>query len=226
MITLILLAGGKGSRFNHPIPKQFLMLNSIPIARYSFDLFLSLPEISEVIVVCHPEFQSFFNAPAKTIHFALPGAARQNSVANGFQKVSHACEYVLIHDAARPLIRESEVRKLLAEGLLVGAAALGTPVTNTIKQIDKDGMVFQTLNRETVYNIQTPQLLRYDLLKQGLREAEKENLIFTDDVALAEHLGHPVKIVEGVIENLKITTQFDLQLAANYLDNATVQTYA
>jgi len=213
-IAAILLAGGTGSRVGGPIPKQYLPLKGQPIVQYSFDLFLSLPEITEIIVVCKPQFQTFFEeSPLKPVRFALPGKERQDSVASGFAHVSPSCEYILIHDTARPLIQEEEVNKLIEEGLPVGAATLGVPITYTIKEVDDHGIVKQTLNRNQLFNIQTPQILRRDILSKGLHKARKRGLIFTDDVALAELLGHPVKIVFGSNDNFKITTYNDFEVA-------------
>jgi 2-C-methyl-D-erythritol 4-phosphate cytidylyltransferase len=197
-----------------PIPKQFLPLKGQPIVQYSFDLFLSLPEISEIVVVCKPQFKTFFEkSPLKPIQFALPGKERQDSVASGFAHVSPSCDYVLIHDSARPLIQEEEVRKLIEEGLLIGAATLGVPMKYTVKEVDENGMVKKTLDRSRLYNIQTPQLLRRDILAKGLKKAQKQGLTLSDDVSLAELIRHPVKIVYGSDENLKITTPEDFEVA-------------
>ncbi|MCB1076058.1 MAG: 2-C-methyl-D-erythritol 4-phosphate cytidylyltransferase [Simkania sp.] len=213
-IAVILLAGGTGSRMGGPIPKQFLPLKGQPIVQYSFDLFLSLPEISEIVVVCKPQFQTFFEkSPLKPIQFALPGKERQDSVASGFTHVSPSCDYVLIHDSARPLIQEEKVRQLIEEGLLIGAATLGVPMKYTVKEVDENGIVKKTLDRSRLYNIQTPQLLRRDILAKGLKKAQKQGLTLTDDVSLAELIHHPVKIVYGSDENLKITTPEDFEVA-------------
>lgn len=213
-IAAILLAGGTGSRMGGPIPKQYLPLKGQPIVQYSFDLFLSLPEISEIVVVCKPQFQTFFEkSPLKPVQFALPGDQRQDSVASGFAHVSPSCDYLLIHDTARPLIQEDEVHKLLEEGIPVGAATLGVPMKYTVKEVDKNGLVCQTLDRSRLFNIQTPQLLRRDILSKGLKEAKKRGLTFTDDVSLAELVRHPVKIVYGSDDNLKITTPEDFEVA-------------
>ncbi|MCB1083738.1 MAG: 2-C-methyl-D-erythritol 4-phosphate cytidylyltransferase [Simkania sp.] len=213
-IAVILLAGGTGSRMGGPIPKQFLPLKGQPIVQYSFDLFLSLPEISEIVVVCKPQFQTFFEkSPLKAIQFALPGKERQDSVASGFTHVSPSCDYVLIHDSARPLIQEEKVRQLIEEGLLIGAATLGVPMKYTVKEVDENGIVKKTLDRSRLYNIQTPQLLRRDILAKGLKKAQKQGLTLTDDVSLAELIRHPVKIVYGSDENLKITTPEDFEVA-------------
>lgn len=206
-ISLILLAGGIGTRMGSDIPKVFLPIKGKPIALYSFDLFTSLAEIQEIVVVCPKNHHSFF--PRKTL-FASPGKERQDSVASGLKKTSG--EFIMIHDSARPFITKEEVYHLLEEGIPVGAAALGVPAKNTIKEISSKRLVEKTLKREDLYEMHTPQLLRREILEEGLRVAGERK--WTDDVALAELIGHPVKVVEGRRDNFKITYPIDLQLAS------------
>ncbi|MCP5505639.1 MAG: 2-C-methyl-D-erythritol 4-phosphate cytidylyltransferase [Chlamydiales bacterium] len=205
-LSLILLAGGKGTRMESSTPKVFLPLKEKPLILHSYDLFASMGEIKEIVVVCPKAFRHYF--PENTL-FALPGKERQDSVQNGFSKCSG--EVILIHDGARPFISREEVQKLLREGLPVGAATLGAPTKNTIKQVGPTSLVEKTLDRSLLYEMYTPQLLRRDLLEKGLQKAEGQT--FTDDVALAELLGHPVKIVTGSCRNMKVTTPIDLKLA-------------
>lgn len=205
-ISLILLAGGRGIRMGSSKPKTFLSLKGKPIILHSFDLFASMEEIDEIVVVCPEEHRHIF--PPGTL-FALPGNERQDSVQSGFQKTTG--EFLLIHDGARPLVKKEDVQKLLQEGIPIGAATLGAPTKNTIKQVETSGMVEKTLHRPALYDMFTPQLLRRDLYEQGFAAAKGK--ILTDDVALAERIGHPVKIVEGCSQNIKITTPIDLKLA-------------
>ena len=212
-ISLIFLAGGQGNRIGTALPKQFLPLDGKPMARHSFEMLFSLLAIDEIIVVCEETYTSYF--PEATT-YASPGKERQHSVESGFQKVSETCDYVLIHDSARPFIQKEDVDKLLTEGIPLGAATLGVPVKYTIKQTFPDQTVQNTLYRSQLFEIQTPQLLKRDLLKRGLEVANEKNLILTDDVSLAELIGHPVKIITGSYQNLKITTPEDLEFAAHY----------
>lgn len=205
-ISLILLAGGKGTRMKSSIPKVFLPLKDKLLILHSYELFSSMEEIGEIIVVCPAKFHSHF--PQGTL-FANPGKERQDSVQNGFSKTSG--DFILIHDGARPFITREEVQKLLKEGLSVGAATLGAPTKNTIKQVGANSLVEKTLDRRLLYEMYTPQLLRRDLLEKGLNAAKNQKV--TDDVALAELIGHPVKIVIGSSRNIKVTTPIDLKLA-------------
>ncbi len=210
-ISVILVAGGIGSRMQAPQPKQFLPLHGKPIVRYSLDLFLSMPEISEVILVCHPAYRHFF-ANDRVI-FALPGERRQDSVYNGLQEVKNS-DFVCIHDSARPNITIDNVREVIEAAKEHGAAALGMPIKFTIKESDADDFVVCTPDRSKIWEIQTPQVIRYDLLNEGFK---LEGLTVTDDVSLVEHLGRPVKLVKGSYSNLKITTKEDLAIAHQLL---------
>ena len=205
--SLILLAGGLGLRMETSCPKQCLPLNGKPIALHSYNVFLSIEEITEIIVVCAEEYTPLF-PQAKA--FAPPGKERQDSVSNGFKMCSKNSDFILIHDSVRPFITKLAVKNLLNEGMKTSAATLGVPVTSTIKQVDKDNLVTLTPSRSTLFEIQTPQLLKREVLQKGLEYAEKTNLTLTDDVALAELINHPVKIVKGSYSNIKITTKEDL----------------
>lgn len=215
MISLILLAGGKGLRMGTALPKQFLTLHKKPIAHYSLEAFLSYPEIQEVVVVCDPAYRHFFSSyPVK---FALPGERRQDSVYHGFQMTSEHSHWLCIHDAARPFVEHKMIERLIGEGKKVGAATVGMPIKYTVKLAKEPLLVDYTLNREQVWEIQTPQFLRRDILHQGFQIAHERQLTVTDDVAFAELLAHPVKLVEGSHSNLKITTREDLIVAEQLL---------
>lgn len=215
-ISVILLAGGLGSRMQTQIPKQYLPLKNKPVALYSFEVFLQLPEIEEIVVVCTEEYRHLFSATTKRITFAIPGERRQDSVFNGLQAIHKDSEFVCIHDSARPHITPDLVRRVLDAGLLYGAATVGMPAKNTIKECNEFAFVKHTPDRSRIWEIQTPQVLRASLLREGFKQVAKKNLTVTDDVSIVEHLKYPVKIVEGDSRNLKITTPEDL-LIAEYL---------
>ena len=227
---VILLSGGQGLRLGGTTPKQYLPLNEKVIALYSFELFLSLEEVQEIVVVCHEEYEELFLQSAKQnrfkIRFAKPGSRRQDSVFNAIQLLQDD-PLVCIHDAARPFIQSDHVRSVVQEAGSWNAAVLGTRSKSTIKVCDPTQMIVDTPCRDCLWEAQTPQVIRYHLLKEGFDYANQRQLTVTDDVSLVELIGKPVKIVEGSYSNIKITTPEDLFLASRLSQSMnTCQDYA
>ncbi len=217
-VSVILLAGGKGSRMNSHIPKQFLELQRKPIILHSFEFFLSLPNIKEIIVVCEPSYQSLFEKPNTiSLKFALPGYRRQDSVFNGLQQACIHSTLICIHDGARPFLNELHVKTAFEEALAHGASTLAVPLKFTVKENDTNGFIKKTLDRSKLFEIQTPQIIRQDLLASGFAFANEHNLEVTDDVSLIELLKKPVKLVTGSYQNIKITTKEDLSHAESII---------
>lgn len=210
-IGVVLLAGGKGTRMGSSLPKQFLPLDGEPIVLYSLKIFLSHPAVTQVVVVCDPMYRDYFSAYPVT--FAQPGETRQMSLFHGFKEISPLVKWICVHDAARPFISHEMLHILFQEGQEQGAAVVGMPLKWTVKEADKKRHVLRTLNREMLWEIQTPQFLKREILDQGMQFALAHGITVTDDVALAELIGHPVKIIQGSYLNLKITTPEDLLVA-------------
>ncbi|PSS21671.1 2-C-methyl-D-erythritol 4-phosphate cytidylyltransferase [Actinidia chinensis var. chinensis] len=221
-VSVILLAGGKGKRMGASMPKQYLPLLGQPIALYSFYTFSQMIEVKEIIVVCDPSYEDIFQDTKEKIQvdlkFTLPGKERQDSVYSGLQAVDLKSELVCIHDSARPLVTSGDVKKVLKDGWLNGAAVLGVPVKATIKEANSESYVARTLDRKTLWEMQTPQVIKPDLLKKGFELVNREGLEVTDDVSIVEHLKHPVYITEGSYTNIKVTTPDDLLLAERILN--------
>ncbi|KAL5182276.1 2-C-methyl-D-erythritol 4-phosphate cytidylyltransferase, chloroplastic [Glycine soja] len=236
-VSVVLLAGGQGKRMGASMPKQYLPLFGQPIALYSFHTFFHLVQVKEIIVVCDPSYKDIFE-DAKgdyqaELKFALPGKERQDSVYNGFQEypyITIRCsfmflqaldpnsELVCIHDSARPLVLSADVKKVLKDGLLNGAAVLGVPVKATIKEANRESFVVKTLDRKTLWEMQTPQVIKPELLRKGFELVNREGLEVTDDVSIVEHLKHPVYITQGSYTNIKVTTPDDMLLAERILN--------
>lgn len=216
--SVILLAGGLGARMQASVPKQFLALNDKPLALHSFEVFLNLPEVDEIVVVCDPEYRNLFKSSLKSIAFALPGDRRQDSLHHGLLTTTPSYDLICIHDAARPFINKELVLKALQAGLEWGAAAIGMPVKFTVKQSTPKNFVKSTLDRSQVWEIQTPQVLHRSILEEGFRYAQQHQLTVTDDVSLAELIGKEVKLVEGSPTNLKITVPEDLIFARHFFN--------
>lgn len=221
-LSVIFLAGGVGSRFKAPggenpqgVPKQYLPLAGKPVFQYSLETLLPY---GEVIVVAAEPYRHYF--PQTGLRFALPGARRQDSVYSGLQQATG--DWLLIHDAARPFVKTQDIDRLL-QHQATGAATLASPLTFTVKEAYPDQKrVKKTLDRETLWEIFTPQLIRRDLMEKGFQKAYREELTVTDDVQLAEIIGADVCLVPALEKgNVKITTPDDLVWAHFYLCHAT-----
>lgn len=211
-VCVILVAGGSGSRMKTAIPKQYLSFKGKPIARHSFDLFQEMQEVCEIVVVCAPEYRHLFTCENALIPvtYAQPGLRRQDSVYHGFQAMRTRPSLICVHDAARPFITHSIVRRTLAAAAKHGAATAAMPIRFTVKESNDEQLVKNTPDRSRIWEIQTPQVMRPHLLEEGFRVASENHLTVTDDVSLVELLHHPVKLVEGCYSNTKITTPDDL----------------
>ncbi|XP_016683393.2 2-C-methyl-D-erythritol 4-phosphate cytidylyltransferase, chloroplastic isoform X1 [Gossypium hirsutum] len=226
-VSVILLAGGKGKRMGASMPKQYLPLLGQPIALYSLHTFSRMIEVKEIVVVCDPSYKDIFEEAIDKINvdlkFTLPGKERQDSVYSGLQAVDLNSELVCIHDSARPLVRSGDVEKVLKDGWLIGAAVLGVPVKATIKEANSDSYVVKTLDRKTLWEMQTPQVIKPELLRKGFELVHREGLEVTDDVSIVEHLKHAVYVTEGCYTNIKVTTPDDLLLAERILNMSSVE---
>jgi len=203
---------------NSSVAKQYLELDNKPLILYSFEIFLKAPEIEEIVVVCSPDYQHLFATHTKKrVIFALPGARRQDSVFNGLMATKKEATLVCIHDGARPFVTHDAITKTIETAKDVGAAAVGMPIRYTIKQVDSSLHVKSTPNRSTLWEMQTPQVIKRDILERGFAHALFHNITVTDDVSLAELVGNQVKLVEGSYDNIKITVPSDLIFAHQIL---------
>lgn len=226
-VSVVLLAGGKGTRMGANMPKQYLPLLGRPIALHSFQTFAHMMEVLEIVVVCDPSYRGIFEEAAKDVavpvKFAIPGKERQDSVRSGLNEISSSAKLVCIHDSARPLVLAKDIRKVLKDAAIHGAAVLGVPVKATIKEAASDGFVSKTLDRKYLWEMQTPQVIEPELLRRGFELVEREHLEVTDDVSIVEHLKHLVFITEGSYTNLKVTTPDDLLVAERILHQGSAQ---
>ena len=212
----ILLAGGSGSRMGAPANKVLLPLRGIPAIVRAAAPFTGLCE--GMIVVARAEEQQLMRG--LFARFGMPdvqvvegGADRQASVADGLKALPADCEVVLVHDGARALVTEAVIERALQSVQEHGSGVAAVPVTDTIKRATDDGQVQETLCRDQLYAMQTPQGFRTPLLLAAHRQAEQDGFRGTDDASLLEHAGMPVHLCKGDRENIKLTTPFDLALA-------------
>jgi 2-C-methyl-D-erythritol 4-phosphate cytidylyltransferase / 2-C-methyl-D-erythritol 2,4-cyclodiphosphate synthase len=215
----LIVAGGRGSRFGGPLPKQYAILAGQPVLRRTLDVFGATPGIDRIQVVVAAGDEDLYRAAVEGMDLPPPvagGVSRQQSVLNGLESlVAHAPDLVAIHDAARPFVRVSDIIGCL-EALRPGidGAVLGVPLADTLKKVDDAGLLAGTVPRAGLWRAQTPQIFRFAKLLAAHRAAaalaKHEATALTDDAAVAEHAGLHVVMVEGHDDNRKITTAGDM----------------
>ncbi|MDP6443154.1 MAG: 2-C-methyl-D-erythritol 4-phosphate cytidylyltransferase [Pirellulaceae bacterium] len=217
--AVILPAAGKSSRFrDQHFKKPFAPLNGRPVWMYSAEKFVNRDDVKQVLLVISPEDRDYFqdkfaaNAALLGIEVVMGGSERVDSVKNAVEKVADGVEYIAIHDAARPCIAGEWIDRVFQAAQKGGAAILASPVAATLKRVDpRTNEIAETVSREGVWEAQTPQVFRRDLLIDAF--ARRGGAKVTDEAQLLELAGHPVSVVAGSPINLKITTRGDLKLA-------------
>ncbi len=215
-VTAIVPAGGKGTRFGSSIPKQFIEIHHRPILFYGLRQLENASDVSEIVIAVHPEWQTQMTEWVKEWKFQkishiIPGGIeRQDSVAKALEVLSPHTKWILIHDAVRPLISLEKIHEVVEAAYTYGAAILAIPSRNTIKRC-KEGWVEETVDRKEFWQVQTPQVFRRDVLVLAYKKAFEEGFYGTDDAMLVERLGHPVRVVMGEEQNIKITTLYDME---------------
>ena len=229
-VAAIIVAAGTGSRMGtQPVPKQFLEIAGVPILGHTLQKFEHSPAITQILLVTRPEdrvaCERLIKASGAQKITALVegGKERQDSVFNGLLHLNPETEIVLIHDAVRMFVTKEIITASIRDARKYGASVTAVPVKDTIKHVaprtsEMDaGFVVKTLNRTELWQVQTPQTFQYDLICAIHQKARQLGFYGTDDAMLAEHFGHPVKIVYGSYRNIKITTPDDLLIAKAFL---------
>ena len=217
MLSAIILAAGQGKRLKTALPKPLIKIGKLPVIIYSLGSLNAHPDVDEIIIVVSAGNQKAITQAIKRYTFkkvkvfVLGGKRRQDSVDNGLKAVSVNSNWVLIHDSARPFIDQESITQVIAAAKETGAAILGVPVKATIKSIKFKGIVDKTLERGNLWEIQTPQVFKKEIIFSAYKKYSKKNV--TDDASLVEKLGKKVKLVRGSYENIKITTPEDLLFA-------------
>jgi 2-C-methyl-D-erythritol 4-phosphate cytidylyltransferase len=216
----IVPAAGRGSRIGLKIPKTFVDLGGSPLLARTIALLAASRRISLILPVLPRTHLSRFRTGILARHrwaacrpAVAGGRERQDSVAAGLRALPDEVEYVVIHDGARPFATTALVDRVLAEARRHGAALAAIPVQDTVKRVSADLFLAGTVDRRSLWLAQTPQAFSVGLLREAHARARAAGLEATDDAALVEALGHPVRVVPGSRLNFKITTREDLALA-------------
>lgn len=225
MTTSIIAAAGTGERLGRG-NKAMLRLCGKPMLLWSLEKFSSSGEVDELIIVAHADEVENVRRLTSEAGGLLPftvvagGDTRQHSVSNALAAVKEACDIVLVHDAARPLVEVGTIREVIAEARRSGAAIAAVKAKDTIKEVGAGGVISGTPERSSLWAAQTPQAFRAELLREAYRRAEADDVTATDDAALVERIGVPVRIVTGTYENIKVTTPSDMKIAEALLKDA------
>lgn len=225
-MTAIIAAAGSGTRMGEEYPngKQLIELRGEPVIAHTLRAFEAAASVREIVVVAREEDLVSISDIARGIgavkvtQIITGGATRQESVARGLAAVSPEAQYIAIHDGARPLIRPELIDQTADAAVRHGAAAVGVPVKDTLKHVSEDGFISVTVDRETLVQIQTPQIFELKTYAAGLALAKTENANYTDDCQLYERLGKKIRLVPGDYENIKITTKEDIAVAEAVLE--------
>jgi 2-C-methyl-D-erythritol 4-phosphate cytidylyltransferase len=229
-VTAILPAAGMGTRMGGETPKQFLELDGAPILLHTLRRFASCELISEIIVATRADEVQRMEERCRQEKFRQPirvirgGTTRQESVAIALAHVPDDSELVAVHDAVRPFVTREQVARVIEEARKCGAAILGIPAMDTIKEVKRSSLpqdvalVTGTIPRERLVQAQTPQVFRTSLLKEAFAKATADGINASDEAGLVERLGYDVHVVQGSERNIKITKPSDMKLARFYLD--------
>ena len=213
-VAVVIVAAGAGKRMEG-IDKVLVLLGGEPLLLRATRPFQQCPAVSQIVVVISGEKEQQCRALVagpdwtKVTDICLGGDRRQDSVAAGLKRLGEF-DWVIIHDGARPLVTVDLIERGLEAARETGAAAAAVPVTDTIKAVDANGIVRQTLPRQNLMAVQTPQVFRFDVIQIAHHQDTDD---VTDDASLVERLGHKVKLYMGSYDNIKVTTPADLALA-------------
>jgi 2-C-methyl-D-erythritol 4-phosphate cytidylyltransferase len=216
----IIPAGGSGKRMQGHLSKQYLSVDGKPILVHTLRVFQRSPDIDEIVLVVLEEdiqmVRQMIAEPrgiSKVRHVLAGGEQRQDSVRNGLAVIGDDVEIVLIHDAVRPFVSGDLIHTAVREAEKHGAVTVGMPVKDTIKRVDQNGGVLETLDRQVLWMTQTPQAFKRSIIQEAYRKADEDQFYGTDDASLVERMGFRVKMIAASYENIKITTPEDLLIA-------------
>lgn len=222
----IVPAAGKGDRMGISTPKQYLPLHGKPIIEHSLNALFEYSQFEKIVVVINSDDNLWSTLPFHQhpkIIATVGGKERCHSVLNGLyalESLADPNDWILVHDAARPCLRATDIERLVGEvGDHPVGGLLGVPMTDTVKRVASNGYVIATIDRRELWQAYSPQLFRYAVLKDALKQAVNSNHLITDEASAIELSGAKSLMVEGRRDNIKITNPEDLILAASYLSN-------
>ena len=216
-VGVIIVAAGSGTRTGSAELKQFRWVAGKPMLLHSLQAFHARKDVAMVVCVLPREHVGdpppwIFQCDADRLLLSVGGRHRTESVANGMEDLPAACEIVVVHDAARPLVSTETVNRVIQEARAGNVAVAALPITDTLKRVDSHNRVVITVERSGLWRAQTPQAFPRKILEQAHRDAHEVHRTAHDDAALCEHLNVPIVVVEGSERAAKITTESDFAL--------------
>ncbi len=217
-VTAVILAGGNGSRMQLDTAKQKLLIDGMSVLYRTVRAFESCDKIDSIVIVVRADEIEFAKCETsdfkKVKKIVVGGECRAESAKNGFQSIDWETDIVAIHDCARCFINDKMINDVICDAKIYGAATASYNVTDTVKCVDKDGNVVSTLDRNSIYLVQTPQAFKYELYKKAIDAVEVCDASITDDNMLLERIGVRVHCTDTGKENIKLTVKEDLKYAA------------
>ncbi|MBI1940970.1 MAG: 2-C-methyl-D-erythritol 4-phosphate cytidylyltransferase [Acidobacteria bacterium] len=221
-VLAIIPAAGMGVRMGGGTPKQFLSLDGVPIFVHTLRKFAAADSIDEIFLALRPEVMERAQKDLEREHCSKPlrlvsgGATRQETVARALAEAPPETDLVVVHDAVRPFVELEMIRKVVEAARKEGAAILGIPSVDTVKQVERQ-TILGTVPRERIVLAQTPQAFRYEIIREAFARAAADGFNGTDESSLVERLGHSVTVLMGSDRNIKITKPSDLPIARLYI---------
>lgn len=226
----VIVSAGKGHRFMKGRKKQFFSLGEKPVLARTIDPFETSPLIRQILLVvgqedldyCLKEIVEKYRY--RKVSQIIPGGKlRQESVKKGLDTLPEDTEIIVIHDGVRPFVTKEMIEESIHSAARFGAVVTAMPVKDTIKMAHPDGTVLQTLDRASLWQVQTPQAFQASMIKEAYLKATEDGFVGTDDASLVERLGRKVLILQGSYTNIKITTPEDLILANLFLNEKSLR---
>lgn len=217
-VGVVIVAGGSGSRTGSGELKQFRWVSGKPALLHSVQAFMARPDVAIVVVVLPKAYAAdpppwLFQCDVDRLLVSTGGTERHQSVLNGLEDLPEHIAITVVHDAARPLVTDDTIDRVIAEARKGHGAVAALPVVDTLKEVDDAGRIVRTIDRARLWRAQTPQAFPREVLERAHVEAQRDQVRATDDAALVERLGLPVVVVQGSERGLKITTEADFARA-------------
>lgn len=220
----IIPAGGKGTRINSNLPKQYLTFHNKELIAYTIEVFQSNNSIDEIIIAAQKDFFNLLYTIKEKYQFTKiskiieGGSERQFSVFNAIKSIkADDDDIVLVHDAVRPLLPQNILEKSIQTAVEFGSSVVAIKAKDTL--IKGNNFIEEYVDRNEIYYVQTPQVFKYKIFLSAMKKAEEDNFLGTDESMVVRHAGYSIKIVEGSSLNFKITTEDDIKLFELILHN-------